>query len=251
MRFFAPVLALVFSTLAYFATPSHAQFEEDFGRGLIATIKGADGSQCVRIDPTISFDWKKAAPDLRISDGKFSARWDGLLLSRTPGEYTIHAHVCGKARVTLEGEVVLDVDTATPQWVSGKPLAMKFDWHPLQVDFAKTQPDAELRLFWSGPDFPLEPIPAEYFYHDIDATIEEPFERGRELVAGFRCVACHEMEREPAPLPAPSLANLSGNISEPWLHDWLGKHTQEKENDTLRRMPHFDLPAEDVAAVVE
>src|SRR5690606_26470496 len=58
-------------------------------------------------------------------------------------------------------------------------------------------------------------------------------------------------EGEPAPLPAPSLANLSGNISEPWLHDWLGKHTQEKENDTLRRMPHFDLPAEDVAAVVE
>ncbi|RCS47685.1 hypothetical protein DTL42_14295 [Bremerella cremea] len=251
MRFLAPVLALAFSTFPCFTTPAQAQFDEDFGRGLITTMRGTDGSQCVRIDPTISFAWKKASPDPRISDGKFSARWDGLLLSRTPGEYTIHAHVCGKARVTLEGEVILDVDTAKPQWVSGKPLAMKFDWHPFQVDFAKTQPEAELRLFWSGPDFPLEPIPAEYFYHDIDDSIEEPFERGRELVAGFRCVACHEMQGEPPALQAPSLAFLDGNISEPWLRDWLGSHQQENADDTLRRMPHFDLPEDDVEAVVE
>ncbi|PQO33720.1 c-type cytochrome [Blastopirellula marina] len=251
MRLLAPAIALALSALTWIAQPALAQFDEDFGRGLIATMRGTDGSQCVRLDPTISFVWGKTAPDPRISDGKFSARWDGLLLSRTPGEYTIHAHVCGKARVILEGEIVLDVDTAKPQWVSGKPLSMKFDWHPFQVDFAKTQPDAELRLFWSGPDFPLEPIPAEYFYHDIDNTIEQPFERGHELIAGFRCVACHTMQGEVAALPAPSLANLDGNISEPWLRDWLGSHIQENASDSLRRMPHFDLSQDDVEAVTE
>lgn len=251
MRFLAPALFLTLSTITWLATPATAQFEEDFGRGIITTIRGTDGSQCVRIDSTVLFDWQNSAPDPRISDGKFSARWDGLLLSRTSGEYTIHAYVSGKARVILEGETVLNVDTDKPKWVSGKPLSMKFDWHPFQVDFAKTNDNAELRLFWSGPDFPLEPIPAEYFYHDIDKTIEQPFERGRELVAGFRCVACHEMQGETTALKAPSLAALSGNISEPWLRDWLGSHIQEAANDSLRRMPHFDLSADDVDAVVE
>lgn len=251
MRLLAPALALACTFLTCLATPAIAQFEEDFSRGLITTIRGTDGSHCVRIDPTISFDWRKRAPDPRISDGNFSARWDGLLMSRTSGEYTIHAHVCGKARVMLEGEVLLEANTTKSQWVSGKAISLKFDWHPLQVDFAKTEPDAELRLFWSGPDFPLEPIPAEYFFHDIDKTIEQPFDQGRELVAGFRCVACHEMEGSAAALKAPSLAFLSGNISEPWLRDWLGSHQKEANGDTLRRMPHFDLSSDDIEAVAE
>jgi len=244
---FALMLALSLSFSA--ASTLLAQFEEDFRSGLITTIQGTDGSRCVRIDPTISFDWQQESPDIRVSDGKFSARWDGLLLSRTSGDYTLYAYVCGKVRIQLEGEVVLEASTEKPQWVSGKPLPMKFDWHPLQIDFAKTQPGAELRLFWAGPDFPLEPIAAEYFYHDIDKTIEQPFDRGQELIAGHRCTSCHDIQQQPPAAKAPSLAQLDGNISESWLQKWL--QSDGEEADTLRRMPHFDLSDDDVQAVAE
>ncbi len=246
------ILALTIALSCLFGSASSllAQFEEDFGHGLITKIQGIDGSNCVRIDPTISFNWNKQSPDLRISDGKFRARWDGLLLSRTSGEYTLYAHVCGRVSIMLEGEVVLEADTQTPQWVTGKPLDMKFAWHPFQVEFAKTQPDAELRLFWSGPDFPLEPIPADYFYHDIDQTIEQTFNDGQTLIAGHRCTACHDIQQQPEADKAPSLAYLDGNLSEPWLKEWL-QSSEEDSEDTLRRMPHFDLSDDDVEAVVE
>ncbi|MEW4453168.1 c-type cytochrome [Bremerella sp. JC817] len=249
-----PIISALTIALAWFFAPASvvlAQFEEDFAPGLITTIQATDGTRCVRIDPTVSFDWGKASPDLRISEGKFSARWDGLLLSRTSGDYTIYAYVCGKVRVQLEDQVVLEANTTTPQWVTGKPLSMKFDWHPFQVDFARTQPNAELKLFWSGPDFPLEPIPAEYFYHDIDKTIEQPFERGRELIAGYRCTACHDVQQQQLAAKAPSLAQLDGNLSEPWLREWLASKPAEEDSDTLRRMPHFELSNDDVDAVVE
>lgn len=249
MRHFAFAFTIAISLSFSLASSLLAQFEEDFRSGLISTIQGSDGSHCIRIDPTISFDWQRKSPDVRVSDGKFSARWDGLLLSRTSGNYTLYAYVCGKVRVQVEGEVVLEADTQTPQWVSGKPLPMKFDWHPLQIDFAKTQPDAELRLFWAGPDFPLEPISAEYFYHDIDKTIDQPFNRGRELIAGYRCTSCHDIQQQPPAEKAPSLAQLDGNLSESWLQTWLQSDGQE--TDTLRRMPHFDLSDDDVKAVAE
>ncbi|MBI1249439.1 c-type cytochrome [bacterium] len=250
MRQVAWAATLAIFTLFATAGPVLAQFEEDFGRGLIATFGASDGTRCQRIDPTVSFDWGSQSPDLRISDGKFSARWDGLLLMRTAGDYTLHAYVCGKARVMVKGEVVLEANTTQPQWVSGKPIELKFDWHPIQADFAKTQNDAQLQLFWSGPGFPLEPIPAEAFYHDIDKTIEQPFERGRELIAGYRCAACHDIQQQPAAEKAPSLARLDGNISEAWLTDWLRTHKPEEQTDTLRRMPHFVMSDDDVEAVV-
>jgi len=249
MRPLASAFTIALFCFFGFASSLLAQFEEDFRSGLIATIQATDGTHCVRIDPTISFDWAQGSPDVRVSDGKFSARWDGLLLSRTSGNYTLYAYVCGKVRIQLEGEVVLEANTKTPQWVAGKPLPMKFDWHPLQIDFAKTQPHAELRLFWAGPDFPLEPVSAEYFFHDIDKTIEQPFDRGRELIAGYRCTSCHAIDQQPPADKAPSLAQLDGNISENWLTEWLS--SDEASADTLRRMPHFDLSDDDAKAVAE
>ncbi len=249
MRHLSQTLTIALLLAFGLASPLLAQFEEDFRTGLITTIQGSDGSNCVRIDPTISFDWDRKSPDVRVSDGKFSARWDGLLLSRTSGNYTLYAYVCGKVRIQLEGKVILEANTQTPQWVAGKPMPMKFDWHPLQIDFAKTQPSASLRLFWAGPDFPLEPISAEYFYHDIDKTIEQPFDRGKELIAGHRCTSCHAIQQQPPAVNAPSLAQLDGNISESWLRSWL--QSDGEQPDMLRRMPHFDLSDDDVKAVTE
>ncbi|MFN3152813.1 c-type cytochrome [Bremerella sp.] len=244
-------LAFTIALLVVFciSSPVLAQFEEDFRSGLVTTIQAGDGTNCVRIDPTISFDWKQQSPDVRVSDGKFSARWEGLLLSRTSGNYTLYAYVCGKVRIKLEGEVVLEANTKTPQWVAGKPLAMKFDWHPLQIDFAKTQPDAQLRLFWAGPDFPLEPVSAEYLFHDIDKTFDQPFNRGRELIAGYRCTSCHDIQQQPPAERAPSLAQLDGNLSESWLLTWL--QSEGDDGDSMRRMPHFNLSDDDVKAVAE
>ncbi|MFI4876097.1 MAG: c-type cytochrome, partial [Blastopirellula sp. JB062] len=224
-----------------------AQFEDEFATGVVADYVASDGTKFRRIDPQIAFKFGAASPDPRLGAGKFSVHWDGLLLTKTPGPYTLHVYAQGKVRIQIEDEIVLEAESKSPGWLTADPIDLKFDWHPFQVEFEKTSPDAQITLYWAGPDYSLEPITPEWLFHEIDDTFAEPFNVGRDLARAHRCNACHGGDRADE-LPAPALDRLAGHVSQDWIVDRLTS-AANKDDASTRKMPHYDLPPQDAAAI--
>ncbi|MEX2026185.1 MAG: c-type cytochrome, partial [Pirellulaceae bacterium] len=129
-----------------------------------------------------------------------------------------------------------------------QPLPLSFDRHGLEVEFRQTEPTARVALFWSGPQFSLEPISPRFLLHDRKESVKSDFERGQLLAAALRCGACHGGDGiDVAEMPAPSLTNLAGNLRPQWLTGWLMETAHEGPN--LRRMPSFGLSRDDAAAI--
>jgi cytochrome c553 len=234
-------------------------FEEEspYAPGLVATIQGAGDSAATepikRIDEALAFDWAAAAPDPRLPAGNFSATWRGRLWTQVPGRYELAVYAGGgKVSLRLAGKEVLTEDAAAAGWIRTEPLELEFGRHEFEVSVERTAAPARLSLFWSGPNFVLEPVPARFLMHDREASPATAFERGRTLAAALRCAACHGDETDSPTLAAPALEKIAGNLESAWLVDWLSAKPAEGTNDKLvRRMPHFALSeaeAADVAA---
>jgi mono/diheme cytochrome c family protein len=156
--------------------------------------------------------------------------------------------VQGTVELKLAGKIVLEGKADSAKWVSSQPLELPFDRHELEVTYRRTGPRGQLALFWSGPDFRLEPIAERFLLHDRERTPPTEFERGRQLAAALRCAACHRDEAAKL-TPVPALDRLSGNVHGAWLVDWLGKHAGGDPAQPLRRMPDFGLAESEAAAI--
>jgi len=231
------------------AVPVQAQPEDDqFAAGLVAEYAEGDGHSFSRIEQAVMHDWTRTVPHQAAAGPMLRARWHGYLMSQTTGHYQLHAYVAGRLQVRLRGEVVLEADHASPAWSSSRPIDLQFDFHRLEVTYQQISPTGTLKLFWSGPQFPLEPLGQRYLFHDASQAVDARFERGGLLVAALRCGACHEIPGESVPARAPALEGLSGNLH----HDWVVRRlTQqaEPESDGLRRMPHFALDGAEAEAI--
>lgn len=249
-RVICSLIALAFC-LGLGLPSASAQFEDEFGGGLIATYRPQHGNEFQRVDAHLSFAWAEGSPDPRIGDGGFAVHWDGLLLTKQPGPYTLRVLAKGKVRISLAGEVLLDAAADEPTWLSAKPIPLQFDWHPLVVEFENTGDAPRLALFWEGPGFPLEPVPDDHLFHDIESTLESPFERGQQLLAAHRCGSCHNVAGLAEPPRGPALTKLDGNLSEPWLLEWLTQKALSDDDTSIRRMPHYNLSEGEAKAVAE
>jgi cytochrome c553 len=245
------------SSLPWAAAQDDFEEESPYAPGLVATIQGAGDSAAAgpvtRIDEALAFDWAAAAPDPRLSAGNFSSTWRGRLWTQVPGRYELAVYAGGgKISLRLAGKEVLTGDAAAQGWVRTEPLELEFGRHEFEVSFERTAAPARLSLFWSGPNFVLEPVPARFLMHDREASPATAFERGRTLAAALRCEACHGEQADSRALAAPALEKLSGNLNSAWLVDWLSaKPADGISENIVRRMPHFALSeaeAADVAA---
>ncbi len=227
--------------------------DDELRRGLIATYAARDfpAETATRVDRTLAFDWGPRPPDPRLSQGPFSGQWRGYLLTPGPGKYRLSAHAAGQVAITLAGQRVLEAASDTPQWLEAKPIELPYGWHPVEIDYASQGAASRLALFWSGPQFSLEPISGRQLYHDPEDSPPAAFERGESLAAALRCLACHATEAAPEPSAAPALDRLAGQVSRSWLVEWLRADGAQGATlgDAARRMPHYGLSAEDAAAV--
>ena len=72
-----------------------------------------------------------------------------------------------------------------------------------------------------------------------------PEERGRQLYRALRCDACHDTIADTAPLPAPALDQLPGQLHRDWLVDWLLAKAPDPDSPPStphRHMPHRRMP---------
>ena len=250
IAYFFLLVVISLATLAHFAT---AQDDDDEERraGLIATFAGADGKQFRRIDRTIAFDWQDSRPDARLSDGPFTATWNGYLKSQASGPYRLLAYVNGRVQIKLKNQVVLTGETEERTWIESDPQELEFDWHPIQIQFEKADKDASIALFWAGPKFTLEPIGSRQFYHDPNNSSDGLFERGELLASALRCASCHDDAKSSSSLAAPDLSKLKGNIHQQWVVEWLttSSHRTDDTAKTIRRMPDFEISKEEANAI--
>ncbi|HEV7223784.1 MAG TPA: c-type cytochrome, partial [Pirellulales bacterium] len=242
----------------------------DFRPGLVARYVGADGVGHERRDETVQFAWANRSPDARLPPGEFSATWSGRLFTIAPGEYRLRVHAAGAVQLKLAGQTLLDESAAEPRWLAAQPVKLEYGYHALEVAYGATGDAPQIGLYWSGPQFQLEPVPAWHLFHEPQAAPDERFAQGQLLARALRCGACHEIPGEQTPLAAPELTHLAGNLSRTWLIEWL-KHPQHDGraggvsplvNDASlngapsdeappRRMPRFDLAAGEAETIAE
>lgn len=226
----------------------------EFLPGLVATVQADNSQPITRMDADILFDWSKQAVDPRLPiDCDFKTTWRGFLACKDSGKFQLHCFASGKVEIELDGKVVLSEVATTAQWLKTKPIELKFGEHSLAITYS-SQPNSKKRLglYWSGPQFELEPIAPRYLSHRRTDHPQSDFDRGElrgELLSrALRCSSCHEGADTRASLAAPALTHLSDNLRPEWL---VARLTELPKHESLpdRRMPYFGLTSEDAKAI--
>lgn len=238
------VLCLLASPLTLFA-----QIEDDeFRSGLVGHYSDTLGHSFARRDATISLAPGDAQIDRRLDGTSLQVRWTGFLMSQAVGEYRLHTYSAGNVQITLDGETVLRAESKSPEWSVSAPIPLQFDFHPFDVTYDRKDTAGGLQLFWSGPQFQLEPVGTRYLFHDPTQTPDATLERGELIVRAMHCAACHQIPGESSPSDAPSLVHVASNMHYDWLVDWLSRTTPSQEG-ALRRMPHFAISKSEAESI--
>jgi mono/diheme cytochrome c family protein/glucose/arabinose dehydrogenase len=212
--------------------------------GWIGVYRDDHDTTIRRVDDAISFQWQKGGVDERLVPGPLRAEWQGALLTRTRGDYQVAAFAAGKLRFALNGETWMDADVETPQWTVSQPHELSFGWHKIHLSLDADASNAQLKLFWRGPNFQWEPINPANLFHLSETTPRSDFSTGKLLASALRCVACHGDEQS---LAAPPLVSDSVDLRRSWIAEYLQRSNGENSHREHRRMPYFELSATDAA----
>lgn len=229
--------------------------EEPFRPGLIRELVLTSGERVLEraATPLVT------AEEVAVAKGIKRLEWSGLLDFPDTGAYRLAVYGSGKIALKLGGRTVLERTEQKVGWSESAELNFEFGPQPLQITFEPLAlqgfTSGELALFWTGPNFSLEPISPRALLHPREKAPPSALASGRLLGRALRCEACHQ-EKEPEPLAAPSLRQLSGQIDRAWLVNWLSSKVDapkagEVALPLVRRMPHFGLSASDAEAIAE
>ena len=171
--------------------------------GLIADYRSLDSPTATlsQIEPKPAFTLSRSSPHPRIPSGLFEVNWSGVLSIRDPGPISFSAFVGGELSVTMDGVIVLDGRGATEtsqlnakEKLIREPGDYRFT---IRLRSLKDVP-ARIQLWWEGPSFAREVIPAWRFSH-VAAELS-PATRTEEQAAIFRALTGsgddHEVDRK-------------------------------------------------------
>ncbi len=226
--------------------------EPQYVPGLIATYTDAAGHRAVRVERELQLNSGSSRPDDRLTEGSpFTAQWRGRLFTIVTGKYQLQVYSAGKVRVALAGRELLTAHSNDAAWHSAEPIELGYGYHSITIDYEPAT-TAQLRLFWSGPQFALEPILDRHLFHDPGQTPDAAFDTGRSLAVSHRCGACHTGFESAKPLAAPALTHLQGNLHTSWLLETLmagGDDAAPEVANRVRRMPYYGLSRADAEAI--
>ena len=223
----------------------------EFLPGLIGVVELPTGERIEQLADDIVFDWSNSSVDGRANpDASFKVRWNGFLECKENGSFKLHSFVAGRVRIQVDEREILSGESNEPRWLESQPVELKFGRHAIEVEYETTQSAShsrQLGLYWSGPQFQLEPIPHRSFSHRASNQHTDLYGRGNELSRALRCTACHTGNDAREHLTAPSLTHLQDNLN----RDWLVNRLTSTEHDPSQRMPHFGLSPEDASAIAD
>lgn len=244
-RMSPPVSLFAFALLLLGGVETSAQSDEEMTRPGLTGLFSDSSTSVQKVDDRIAFDWTDGSPDSRLHND-FQAKWRGHVLIRQPGKHIFHAMVSGRVTVVVDEKPILEAKGEN-LFHSSEPVELTAGDHPLEISFERTpNADARLQLFWSSPEFTLEPLPADVLTHEATNTKAEDEESGRFLADALRCSACHSGIAEASTLKAPSLKH----INETPLGEVVRRLMDPKSVNSHSAMPSFGLTsaeARDVA----
>jgi len=221
-------------------------------RGLVARYAAdasAEKPACVRVDPSVAFDFSGGAPDDRLAAGAFSAQWSGQVRVERDGTYRFGLRGREEGSVWIGEQKVCDPGSPLDR----EPIVLRRGYHPIRVEHAAAEGSAaeRLQLVWESDHFAPEGVNPRYLVHDAAALSADAMrlmhDRGRVVVERYGCRRCHAIsgvaaERRPAaPLGFASRADRE------YLDRWLRDPQAVRPQTT---MPALGGTAEQIDAAV-
>ena len=227
--------------------------------GLVATYS-QDSNVAVRKESSVLRNWYLERLDSRLrEDQNLEVTWSGLLQIKSDGPFRFYATQNAGLKLEIDGqEIPFSVgedetsDGKSTSLLKSEPTNIDFGRQTIRVTAKVRAPvqNGEVRLFWSGPDFQIEPLGTEYLSHRYEDRVEDEFSKGELLARAYRCAACHEFPgAEQEILSAPALTNLQDNLRPSWLVEHLRAKGDANRTAYSRKMPYFDLHSNDAAAI--
>jgi mono/diheme cytochrome c family protein/glucose/arabinose dehydrogenase len=251
------LFALFFSQTPLAAQPEDAEPDEK-RPGLIAAYKSLIDreAQWMRVEAKPAFMLGHGSPHPRLPAGPFTVVWTGLLWVQESGPLRFDAIVGGAITLDVDGVRVLEGRTTsdTTRVKGAKTFTRPLGAYPFKLQFTSV-PDvpARLQLWWEGPTFWAEAVPAWRFHHlpaqrPQGLAAEEDVQVGKTLALRLGCARCHggALPGIEEPAPGPGLGDLRGRVSRAWLIRWLANPTDVHSD---ARMPA--VFAQDRAGFVE
>ncbi|MDB5306105.1 MAG: Cytochrome c [Gemmataceae bacterium] len=198
-----------------------------------------------RVEPKPSFYLGRSSPHPSIPPGPFEVVWSGVITLKEPGPVSFSALAGGEVSVIVDGVTVLDGcgPTDTSRVTAKAALKREPGSYRLTVRYRSiADVPARLQLWWEGPSFAPEPLPAWRLGH-LTADRSPALERadlaaeGRAAVGRFGCARCHQgaFPGVTDPPPGPSLADAGRRLGKGWLLTWLA--------DPAKVRPDAHMPA--------
>ena len=146
------------------------------GDGLTAVYWDQSSSNRIeRIDPQINFVWGRRSPVEGIDRTNFLVRWEGLVEAQYSELYRIYVVSPERVRVWLDGKLVFK--GAKPKDPERRAMMELLAGHryALRVEYEHGPGPSAVRVLWSSPSTPREPIPQSQLYsHQNPAYAEIP-----------------------------------------------------------------------------
>ena len=114
-----------------------------------------------RVDEKVDFDWSTGSPHPALGADGWSARWSGQLVPPAAGLYTFYTQSDDGVRLWVNGQQLvnnwtlhaLTENSGAVQLQAGVPV-------DIRLEFFESGGQAVCKLWWSGPGFGKQPVPA-------------------------------------------------------------------------------------------
>ncbi|MEK6235764.1 MAG: PA14 domain-containing protein, partial [Planctomycetales bacterium] len=185
---------------------------------------------------------KVPTKDNKPPESGFAVRFHGLLEVPTDGEYRFWTKSDDGSVLRVNDKTVVDNDGQHPPQEKEGKVTLRRGRHKFELIYTQGGGGFELAVKWAPPGAKeLKPIAGGVLLNQAGAMIPKGIadfkldatkvERGRELFAKMRCVACHETgEKLAKAIPAAPLAKLNPSAKNGCL-----------STDAAAGLPRYDL----------
>lgn len=234
--------------------------------GLVVAFEDSAGGHDRRRDRRAALYVPADAPATPfLEPGPFAATWRGQLNVPMRDRYRFAFEGTGAFELSINGQVVLGRARGDERVVS-EPVRLEKGVNEMVAVYRSPEAgEAQVRLLWSSPDFPLQPVPPEVYSHEAGHGADQALARrervrlGRAVLAEHRCVRCHNAPPDlvgQSAMPelmmdAPGIIDVGLRLREQWLAAWLADPQAVRHDATMPKFFHgegAEQAARDVAA---
>ncbi len=150
-------------------TPEETAAVAGSGTGLRGFYYGNTTSNTViRLIPALDFNWTKRPPLPQVTQGNFTARWDGYVEAQHSEMYALEVVTQGGVRLWINNRKVID-DWVAPEKGVLRTLKALFRFeegrkYHVRLEYATAANRSTLKLLWSSPSTPRQVIPQSQLY---------------------------------------------------------------------------------------